>query len=127
MNTQQRVAFATSNGKTITKHFGHVKSFVVVEIADLQEQRRYVVTVDRSATHDRGEGRGHDHDAKLLPIEDCDTVVAGGMGTPMAARVLDAGFNLVLTSEPDIDKAIARFADGTLQHEQELAHAPRNQ
>lgn len=125
MSTQQRVAFATMNGRTITKHFGHVKSYVVAEIVDLQEQRRFVVTVDKPAPHDRGKGRGHDHDAKLVPIEDCDTIIAGGMGTPMADRILAAGFNLILTSETDIDKAIARLIDGTLRHEQELADAPR--
>lgn len=125
MSTQQRVAFATMNGRTITKHFGHVKSYVVAEIVDLQEQRRFVVTLDKPAPHDRGKGRGHDHDAKLVPIEDCDTIIAGGMGTPMADRILAAGFNLILTSETDIDKAIARLIDGTLRHEQELADAPR--
>lgn len=125
MSTQRRVALATINGQTITKHFGHVKSFVVVEISDLQEQRRFVATVDSPTTHDRGKGRGQDHDSKLLWIEDCDTVVAGGMGAPMAARVLAAGFNLILTSETDIDKAIERFIDGTLHHEPDLAHPPR--
>lgn len=124
MNTQQRVAFATTNGQTITKHFGHVKSYVVVEVADLQEQRRFVVTVDKPATHDRGQGRGRDHDAKLVPIEDCDTIIAGGMGTPMVERISAAGFNLILTSETDLDKAIAHLIDGTLRHEPELAHAP---
>lgn len=124
MSTQQRVAFATMNGRTITKHFAHVKSYVVAEIVDLQEQRRFVVTLDKPAPHDRGKGRGHDHEAKLVPIEDCDTIIAGGMGTPMADRILAAGFNLILTSETDIDKAIARLIDGTLRHEQELAHAP---
>jgi hypothetical protein len=54
MSTKQRVAFATMNGRTVTKHFGHVKSYVVAEMADLQEQRRFVVTVDKPATHDRG-------------------------------------------------------------------------
>jgi predicted Fe-Mo cluster-binding NifX family protein len=125
MSTQQRVAFATMNGRTITQHFGHVKSYIVVEIDDLQEQRRFVVTVDKPAAQDRGKGRGHDHDTKLVPIADCDTIVAGGMGTPMAARILAAGFNLILTSETDIDKAIAHLIDGTLRHEQQLIHAPR--
>ena len=125
MSTQQKVAFATMNGRTITKHFGHVKSYVVVEIADLQEQRRFVVMIDKPATQDRGKGRGHDHDAKLVPIENCSSVVAGGMGTPMADRILAAGFNLILTSETDIDKAIAHLIDGTLRHEQQLIHAPR--
>jgi len=127
MSTQQRVAFATINGQTITKHFGQVKSFVVVEIPDLEEQRRFVVTVDELPTHERCKGRGHDHDAKLAQIADCDTVVAGGMGAPMAARVLAAGFNLILTSEKDIDKAIARFIEGTLHNEPELAHTSRNE
>jgi predicted Fe-Mo cluster-binding NifX family protein len=124
MSTHQKVAFATMNGRTITKHFGHVKAYVVVEIAGVQEHRRFTVTIEKPATRDRGKGRGHDHDAKLVPIEDCDTVVAGGMGTPMADRILAAGFNLILTSETDIDQATARLIDGTLCHEQELAHAP---
>jgi predicted Fe-Mo cluster-binding NifX family protein len=127
MSAQQRVAFATMNGRTITKHFGHVKSFVVIEISDLEEQRRFIVTVDESPTHERGKGRGHDHEAKLVPIEDCDTIVAGGMGAPMAARIAAAGFNLILTSEKDIDETIARLIEGTLRHEPELAHASRNQ
>jgi len=125
MNTKQKVAFATVNGRTITKHFGHVKSYVVVEISDLQEQGRFVVEVGNQPAREHQSGCGHCHDAKLVPIEDCDTVVAGGMGTPMAERVLASGLNLILTSETDIDKAVARVIEGTLRHDPELAHASR--
>jgi predicted Fe-Mo cluster-binding NifX family protein len=122
MHTTTKVAFATRNGQTITQHFGRLKAFVVAEIKDGVVTNR--TQVARSEYADKANGHGHNHDALLEPVSNCETLIAGGMGFPMAEHVKSSGLNLVLTSVRDIDSALTQLMAGTLQHEPGLAHHP---
>jgi predicted Fe-Mo cluster-binding NifX family protein len=124
MNSTTRVAFATDDTTTINQHFGRLLGFVVIEVEDGREVSRTVV--ERSKNADRPAGQGHDHSALLSPVSDCDILVAGGMGLPMASHTQATGLELILTSVNKIDDARDRLIEGTLRHEPDLAHAPRH-
>lgn len=121
----KKIAFPSSDGLTISRHFGHVKQFVVVETQGGSEIERSVRQKAESLPVESLHSKGHDHDALLDLIADCDTIVAGGMGKPMVDRSEQRGFEVVLTSERQLDAALARYQIGELTHEPSLAHAPR--
>lgn len=124
MPKKMKVAFATDDGRTINQHFGRLRGLLVIDIAGGAEASR--TELGRPEQADRSDGRGHNHVALLDPIGDCDVLVAGGMGLPMAEHVASRGVELVLTAEPTIDTALAAFVAGTLQHEANPAHQPRH-
>jgi predicted Fe-Mo cluster-binding NifX family protein len=121
----KRLAFASYDGLTISRHFGHVKQFIVVEFREGAEIDRSLRQNADALPDETHRTRGHDHDALLDVIADCDLIVAGGMGLPMADRARERGFEVILTSEQTVDRAIARYLTGELGHEPALAHAPR--
>jgi predicted Fe-Mo cluster-binding NifX family protein len=116
MSQELRIAFATMDGETITRHFGRARSYEVVILRD-------GAVVDRTNriapphSHGHGEGGRHDHSGLLEVLADCDVVVAGGMGPPMRADFRARGIRPILTSETSIDEAVRRLAAGELQDE----------
>jgi predicted Fe-Mo cluster-binding NifX family protein len=120
----KRVAFATSDGRAISRHFGHVRQFLVVELDESRESHRSLRQRADQPAPDRNPATGHDHEALLDLIGDCDTIVAGGMGKPMADRAAARGFSVILTSERDLEAALGRYQIGLLNHEQSLLHGP---
>lgn len=119
-----KVAFATNDGKKINQHFGHLRGFLVVEIADGQDVGR--TEFARPAQADQMGERRQNHVALLDPIADCDVLIAGGMGLPMAGHVHSRGLDLILTSVGEVDDALDRYVAGTLEHEAERSHQPRH-
>ena len=124
MTTTEKVAFATDDGSNINRHFGRLGGFAVYTINDglppSWELRKRPTAADRPGEH------LHNHVALLEPIADCETLIAGGMGLPMAENVARSGIRLVLTSLPSIEEALASYLEGSLLHEPGLAHQPRH-
>ncbi len=124
MTQNARVAFATDDGNNVNQHFGRLGGFVVVTITDGAEVGRRILPRPQQA--DQPGERRHNHVALLDPIADCDALVAGAMGLPMANHVRDRGLELLLTSTPSIDEALAKYLEGSLLHEDDRAHQPRH-
>ncbi len=123
MSDVQKVAFATDDGTNINRHFGRLRGFVVVTLADGTETARQMLQRPPEADNPGG---GHNHGALLSPIADCRVLIAGGMGLPMARHVAESGLELMLTSLTSIDEALDHYVAGTLVHEANRAHAPRH-
>ena len=124
MTQDTKVAFATDDGSNVNQHFGRLKGFVVVTIADGAEVDR--TSLPRPQSADQPGERRHNHVALLDPIAGCDTLIAGGMGLPMASHVQERGIQLLLTSIQSIDDALAGYLEGSLEHEAERAHQPQD-
>ncbi len=124
MTSTQKVAFATDDGSNVNQHFGRLRGFVVVTLENGIESSRTVLP--RPDQADRTGDRRHNHVALLDPIADCDVLVAGGMGLPMAEHVAERGIALTLTSLRSIEAALSRYVAGALEHESNLAHQPRH-
>ena len=116
MSQEQRIAFATMNGETITRHFGRARSYEVVILRDGAVVERST-RVAPPHSHGHVEGGRHDHSGLLGILADCDIVVAGGMGPPMRADLRERGIRPILTSETSIDEAVRRLTEGELVDE----------
>lgn len=128
-----KLAIASNNGTTIQRHFGRTHQYVVVTIDDGQEVARETRPVQQRSTlleigasdHDHEDGHRHRrHESLVAPIADCDTLIAGGMGRPMAQAAEQAGLDLILTNERLVDDIVTRYLDGSLEHKPDLAHEP---
>ena len=115
-----KIAFATRSGTTITAHFGRMRQYVVVEIDEGREIAREARDLAPVPRHDADHHRRHG--LMLAAIDDCDVVVAGGMGFPIQQHAIEQGLEIILTSIRPIDEALARYLAGDLGHEPELAH-----
>ena len=117
-----KIAFPTLNGTSITAHFGRTRGYIVVDIEDGVEIAREFREVDPGDEHtDPMHNRRHEN--LVTTIQDCDAVVAGGMGHPIQERLEAAGLEVVLTGIRPIDDAVAAYTAGTLDHDPDRAHA----
>ena len=129
-----KLAIASNNGTTIQRHFGRTSQYVVVTIEDGQETAREVRTMDSEPQHlqighrqehEPGQGNHHRrHRSLLSPISDCDVLVAGGMGIPMAQAADASGIHLILSNVRLVDDIVSAYIDDTLEHHPDLAHQP---
>ena len=118
-----KIAFPTRDDVTISGHFGRMKAVVVVDVVDGRETTRERRHMDDTPAC----GTAHEDKPRFVTamISDCDLLVAGGMGTHMRDRAIEANIEVVLTSERLIAKALDRYLDGSLRTEPQLAHQSR--
>ena len=122
MISTAKAAFATDDGSNLNQQFGRLHGFVVVTIEEGIEAKREFLARPQQA--DQPGDRRRNHAALLDPVDDCDLLIAGGMGLPMAKHVEDRGLQLILTATPQIETALAHLLEGTLTHEADRAHQP---
>ncbi|MEN8115209.1 MAG: NifB/NifX family molybdenum-iron cluster-binding protein [Actinomycetota bacterium] len=115
-----KIAFATRSGKNITAHFGRMKMYVVVDVEDGREVAREIRELGEAPRNDTTHQRRHAQ--VLAAIDDCDVVVAGGMGFPIQQHAARAGIDVILTSTRPVEEALAKYLAGTLEHDADLAH-----
>jgi len=118
-----KIALATLNGTTVTAHFGRTKGFIVVDVEDGVETAREFREVGPGG-HGNHEDPGYNprHNDLIGTIQDCDVVIAGGMGFPIQEHAEGAGLQVVLTGTQSIDDAVTQYVTGTLDHEPDRAH-----
>ena len=118
-----RIAIASDDEAQIAQHFGRTRGFVVVDVdngnAESREYRRNTFT-----GHARGlEGAGHEvdrHGPVLSALRDCQVVISRGMGRRMYDDLKQAGLEVFITDETDVNEAVARYARGALVDRPEL-------
>jgi len=119
-----KIAFPTRDSETIVGHFGDMATLLVVEFDDgVETTREHRAMSDMPACGDAENSRP---DYVIGVLEDCDVLIANGIGRPLVHKANQAGVDVVLTSNRSIDEALAAFTSGSLIHEPELAHAPHH-
>ena len=131
-----KVAIVTTDGHTVSQHFGRSPYYKVVTIDDGQvvsEEMRergtgHFARGQRHESHGhwhqtgRHEGHGFGpeadarHAAMAAEIADCDVLVAGGMGRGAYESFSRAGLNVILTDKANIDDVLTGIIDGTLKN-----------
>jgi predicted Fe-Mo cluster-binding NifX family protein len=123
-----KVAAATSDGKTISMHFGQAPQYVVVTVENGQITNREVRT---KAFHHHGPagpgGSDHDHGngphaEMAAAISDCQAMLVGGMGRPAYVSLKAKGIEPIITSVRDIDEAVQAYLNGSLDNLTERLH-----
>lgn len=116
-----KIAVATSDGKTISMHFGQAPQYVVVTVDDGvivgREVREKAFHHHGPAGHDHDQGHGHGPHAEMAAaISDCEAMIVGGMGRPAYVSLKARGIEPIITSLSDIDQAVQAYVVGTLDN-----------
>ena len=131
-----KIAVITDDGKTISRHFGRARQYVVVTVEDgqilhqeLRDKVGHHTFAPHQPTSDPHAGpHGFDpasrnrHAQMLDAIQDCQAVLAGGMGFGMQQNLVEVGIRPVLTDLHDIQEAVLALVEGRLTDRPELAH-----
>lgn len=115
-----KIAFPTRDNETLSRHFGKMTAMVVVELDGDEEVGREAR--DMAAMPACGDGHHGRPDFVVSVVNDCDVVIANGIGIPLADRIRSEGVDVILTRTRMIDGALAAYLDGSIRHEPTLAH-----
>jgi predicted Fe-Mo cluster-binding NifX family protein len=130
-----KIAVVSDDEATISRHFGRAPYYIVLTI----EEGRIVgrETRAKAGHHTFGachchaapgepHGRGPHSDAKhqmmAESIDDCDAVIAGGMGWGAFESLRARGIEPVITDERDVAEAALAFWSGALPNLMERLH-----
>jgi predicted Fe-Mo cluster-binding NifX family protein len=138
MNSQQqfkpvtngKVAFVTDDGTTISAHFGRAQYYEVITINNgaITSRERISKLNHHSFQHSEGHSHGneHRHGQMTAPIEDCDILVARGMGMGAYNHLQAAGISVLLIDTNTIDEALQELLQGKAQHNSQRLHEHGN-
>ena len=95
-----KIAFPTRDNETLSRHFGKMTAMVVVELDGDEEVGREAR--DMAAMPACGDGHHGRPDFVVSVVNDCDVVIANGIGIPLADRIRSEGVDVILTqNSPD--------------------------
>ncbi len=132
-----KIAVVTDDGKMISRHFGRAQNYLVVEVEAGKEIARSLRDkmghhefsgAEEKATGQQGVGHGFGpasqkrHEQMLQAINDCQVVIAGGMGRGAYQSMVDAGKEVYVVSTQDVDQALEAYLGGTLENMMNLIH-----
>jgi predicted Fe-Mo cluster-binding NifX family protein len=133
-----KIAFATQDGNTISKHFGRAPYYLVVTVEDGKETAREMrdkANHTHFAHEPHHESGAEQHPHGFSPeeqnrhfqmaasISDCTALVCGGMGNGAFVNLNERGIKPLLTDMNSIDEALKAYLDGSLvDHSAEMLH-----
>jgi predicted Fe-Mo cluster-binding NifX family protein len=62
------------------------------------------------------------HNSMFEVINDCQVLIAGGMGEPAYRHAQEAGLTVVMTGEKDIQTALKEYREGNLESDPRRIH-----
>ena len=131
-----KIAAITEDGTTISQHFGRAPMYVVVTLKDgkvVNREKRdkmghhsFVPHADVSLAP--GERHGCDagsqarHTSMAQTIDDCQVLIAGGMGWGAYESMKSRGIETIVTDVKTIDEAVKLYVQETLPNLMERLH-----
>ncbi len=117
-----KVAVASSDGVSISKHFGQSKCFIIFEIEadkikgrDIRENS-FTAHALGQCNHDGQGHQHHGHSAIVGALSDCQAVLCYGMGWRAAEDLKAGGIQpLILEAESSPEQAVDSFLKGKLK------------
>lgn len=133
-----KIAIATDDGQTISRHFGRARRYAVLTVEEgvvvsreLRDKSAPHWRADKPAEGEEGSndgthGEGHadrdKHLAMFAAVDDCEVMIAGGMGKGAHDHAVAAGLRPIVTSLHDIDEAAIECAAGRIVDELNRLH-----
>ena len=133
-----KIALVTDDGKTISQHFGRATYYAVLTVENDEitgrEQREkpghHTFRREAPEGHGEGQGRGHGfgrdsekkHRRMFDAIQDCEILVARGMGRGAYQGLEEAGIRPIVTDIEEIEEAARAILDGTIVDHSEKLH-----
>jgi predicted DNA-binding protein (UPF0251 family)/predicted Fe-Mo cluster-binding NifX family protein len=133
---QMKIAVISEDGTTISQHFGRAPLYIVVTAEDgkvINKEKRpkaghHTFSGGQHPDTAPGERHGFDvgaqsrHSAMASTIDDCQILIAGGMGWGAHESLKSRGIETVLTDVGSIDEAVKLFLEGKLSNLTERLH-----
>jgi predicted Fe-Mo cluster-binding NifX family protein len=120
----KKIAVVTENGRQVSSHFGMAPLYRVYSVEDgkiVAEQKRPKPHHTHHPDHNAGhEGHGL-HEDMFAPIQDCQVLICGGMGTPAYQKAQEAGLEVVLAGG-EMRAAVDAFLLGGLDSDPRRIH-----
>jgi len=118
-----KIAIASDDERTISSHFGQTRGFVVFDMEGKEVKSREY-RPNTFTGHARGlEGAGHEidrHGPILTALKDCKAVVSCGMGRRIYNDLRQAGIEVFVTDETEVERALELYLEGQLIDRPEL-------
>jgi predicted Fe-Mo cluster-binding NifX family protein len=118
-----KIAFPTDDGRTLSAHLGLARYYMVATLEDGSqpewEQRPKPYHEAEAHAH----GNGHKQALSMFePVADCQLMVARGMGQPAYEYAVTHGWQVILTGEKSISKALEAQRAGRLVSDLRRVH-----
>jgi predicted Fe-Mo cluster-binding NifX family protein len=130
-----KIAIATDDGRTLSRHFGRAVYYAVLTVEDgsvvAHEMRRkfspHGSGIEAHEEHEAGPHREDPasysrHDQMAAAIADCSAVICGGMGQGAYDRMTANGIRPIVTDLQDVDEAAIECAAGRIVDHLERLH-----
>jgi predicted Fe-Mo cluster-binding NifX family protein len=131
-----KIAVISNEGTTISQHFGMAPLYVVATVENgkvTNKETRNKMGHQHFGDHPHheehhGERHGFDADAQdkhakmAQNIDDCQVLLAGGMGWGAFESMKQRGLEVVITDVKDIDEALNTYLKGELPNLMEKLH-----
>ncbi len=129
-----KIAVATEDGKTTSRHFGRAPFYLVftinegeiVEKVQREKPSHQMFAHEPHEVHLHEHGTGaqseHKHSQMIEPIQDCDAVIVRGMGTGAYLALQEANIRPIVSDVDDAEEAVRAYIDGTLVDHPERLH-----
>jgi predicted Fe-Mo cluster-binding NifX family protein len=131
-----KIVAISEDGVTISQHFGRAPLYVVVTVENgeiVSKENRSKVGHHSFSGHPHvemapGERHGYGidsqskHDQMAQSIDDCQVLLAGGMGWGAYDSMKSRGIETVVTDVTNIDEAVQLYVSGKLSNLMERLH-----
>ena len=117
-----KIAIASDDRKTISSHFGRTKGFVIFEVEGkkIKGQEYRLNTFTGHARGLEGRHEANHHGPILDALSDCKVVISRGMGRRIYNDLKEAGIEVLITEEMDVEKALDLYLSGKLVDKPEM-------
>ena len=131
-----KIAAITDDGVTVSQHFGRAPYYLVVTAEDgkiVSKEKRdkaghHTFSGNQHPDTAPGERHGFDagaqsrHTTMAQTIDDCQVLIAGGMGWGAYESLKSRGIATVVTDVENIDEAVKLYLQGKLPNLMERLH-----
>jgi len=131
-----KIAVISDDGATISQHFGRASLYVVATVENgkvVNKENRNKMGHQHFASMPHAEpapGQPHGYDADSQSkhaqmaqnIDDCQVLLAGGMGWGAYDSLKSRGIEVIITDVSDIDEAVKIYLEGKLPNLMEKLH-----
>jgi predicted Fe-Mo cluster-binding NifX family protein len=131
-----KIAAISDDGVAVSQHFGRAPLYVVVTVEDgkivAKETRpkagHHTFAAEEHSSTAPGERHGYDagaqtkHATMAQSIDDCQALLAGGMGWGAYDSLKSRGIETVVTDVESIEEAVELYVQGKLPNLMERLH-----
>jgi len=130
-----KIAAVTDDGSTISAHFGRASHYAVLTVKDgeivereLRDKLGHSQFAGPEEQHQPGQPHGFGpqaadrHTRMIAAIQDCQVLLARGMGWGARQSLEQAGITAILTDIDGIDAAVAAYLAGDIVDHTERLH-----